>query len=58
LLIKPEGNKVLGSPLRRWGDNIRKDLREIGWKLWTGFIWLRIGTSDESSFAGGKEAET
>jgi len=21
------------------------DLREIGWKAWTGFVWLRTGTS-------------
>jgi hypothetical protein len=27
---------------RRWEDNIKIDLRDIGW---TGFIWLRIGTS-------------
>jgi len=24
--------------------NIKKDLKEIGWEEWTGFIWLRIGT--------------
>jgi hypothetical protein len=23
------------------------DLREIGWGMWIGFIWLRIGTGDE-----------
>jgi hypothetical protein len=37
---------LVGKPLRRhrrrWEDNIRKDLREIDEKLWTGFIWLRI----------------
>jgi hypothetical protein len=27
---KPEGNKLLGRPRRRWEDNIRMDLREIG----------------------------
>jgi hypothetical protein len=26
------------------GDNIRIDLREIGCEVWTGCIWLRIGT--------------
>jgi hypothetical protein len=25
-------------------DNVRTDLKECG-KLWTGFIWLRIGTN-------------
>jgi hypothetical protein len=28
---KPEGKRPLGSPRRRWVDNIRMDLREIGW---------------------------
>jgi hypothetical protein len=31
LVGKPEGNKPLGRPRRRWEDNIRMDLREIGW---------------------------
>jgi hypothetical protein len=28
------------------GDNLRLDHMEIVGKRWTGFIWLRIGTSD------------
>jgi hypothetical protein len=28
---KPEGKRPLGRPRRRWEDNIRIDLREIGW---------------------------
>jgi hypothetical protein len=28
---KPEGKRPLGRPGRRWEDNIRMDLREIGW---------------------------
>jgi hypothetical protein len=28
---KPEGRRLLGSPKRRWVDNIKMDLREIGW---------------------------
>jgi hypothetical protein len=31
LVGKPEGNRSLGSPIRRWEDNIRMDLKEIGW---------------------------
>jgi hypothetical protein len=31
LVGKPEGNRPLGRPRRRWVDNIEKDLREIGW---------------------------
>jgi hypothetical protein len=27
----PEGKKPLGRPRRRWVDNIKMDLREIGW---------------------------
>ena len=30
LLGKPEGNRPLGRPRRRWEDNIRMDLREVG----------------------------
>jgi hypothetical protein len=32
LVGKPEGKRPLGRPMRRWEDNIRKDLREIGWQ--------------------------
>jgi hypothetical protein len=28
---------------RRWDDGIRMYLREIGWGVWIGFDWLRIG---------------
>jgi len=30
LVGKPEGNKPLGRPRRRWVDNIRMDLQEVG----------------------------
>jgi hypothetical protein len=29
---KPEGKTPLGRHRRRWEDNIRIDLREIGWE--------------------------
>jgi hypothetical protein len=45
LVGKPEGKRPLGKPGRRWVDNIKIDDREIGWDLWTGSIWFRIGTS-------------
>jgi hypothetical protein len=47
LVGKPEGKKPLGRPTRRWVDNTKMDLREIGWDgvEWIGWIWLRIGTS-------------
>jgi hypothetical protein len=28
---KPEGKRPLGRPRRRWVDNIKMDLSEIGW---------------------------
>jgi hypothetical protein len=31
LVGKPEGRRPLGKPRRRWMDNIKMDLREIGW---------------------------
>jgi hypothetical protein len=31
LMGKPEGKKPLGRPRRRWEDNIKMDLGEIGW---------------------------
>jgi hypothetical protein len=31
LVGKPEGNRSLVRPRRRWEDGIRMDLREIGW---------------------------
>jgi hypothetical protein len=47
LVGRPEGKRPLGRPIRRWVDNIKMDLREIGWDgvVWTGSNWLRIGTS-------------
>jgi hypothetical protein len=31
LVGKPEGKRPLGRPGRRWVDNIRMDLGEVGW---------------------------
>jgi hypothetical protein len=31
LVGKPEGRRPLGRPRRRWEDNIKTDLREVGW---------------------------
>jgi hypothetical protein len=30
LVERPEGRRLLGKPMRRWEDNIKMDLREIG----------------------------
>jgi hypothetical protein len=44
LVRKPEGKRPLGRPRHRWENGIRMDLREIAWRVWSGFNWLRIGT--------------
>jgi hypothetical protein len=43
LVGSPEGRRPLGRPRRRWEDNIKMDLQDVGWGAWTGLIWLRIG---------------
>jgi hypothetical protein len=49
LVRNPEGKRPLGRPRRRWVDNIRMDLGEVGWDgmVWTGLVWLRIETGGE-----------
>jgi hypothetical protein len=45
---KPDGKRPLGKPMRRWEDNNKMDLQEVGWRgAWTGSSWLRIGTGGE-----------
>jgi hypothetical protein len=39
LVGKPEGKRPLGSPGRRWVDNIKIDLREIEWG---GMDWIDL----------------
>jgi hypothetical protein len=36
---KPEGKRPLGRPRRKWEDNIRMDLREMGWG---GMDWIDL----------------
>jgi hypothetical protein len=36
---KPKGKRPLGRPIRRWEDNIKMDLREIGWG---GMDWIDV----------------
>jgi hypothetical protein len=36
---------LVGKPTHKWEDNIRVDFGEQGGKLYSGFIWLKIGTS-------------
>jgi hypothetical protein len=39
LVGRPEGKRPLGKPRRRWEDNIKMDLREIGID---GANWIRL----------------
>jgi hypothetical protein len=39
LVGKPEGKRPLGRPRRRWVDNIKINLREIGWD---GMDWIEL----------------
>ena len=47
LTDKPTGKIYLGRPRRRWEDNIRIDLKEIGIIRGNGLIRLRIGIIGE-----------
>jgi hypothetical protein len=39
LMGNPEGKRPLGRPRRRWVDNIRMDLGEVGWD---DVDWIRL----------------
>jgi hypothetical protein len=39
-----KGARPLRRPRRRWEDNIKMYLREIGFGMQIGFIWLMTGT--------------
>jgi hypothetical protein len=39
LVGRPEGRRPLGRPRRRWEDNIKMDLQEVGW---VGMDWIEL----------------
>jgi hypothetical protein len=39
LVGKPEGKRPAGKPRRMWVDNVKMDLREIGWD---GMDWINL----------------
>jgi hypothetical protein len=39
LVGKPEGKRPLGRPRRRWVDNIKMELIEVGWD---GMDWIEL----------------
>jgi hypothetical protein len=52
LVGMPEGKRQLGRPRRRWEDNIKMDLQEVGGVVGTGWSWLRIGTGGGHLWVG------
>jgi hypothetical protein len=48
LIGKPEGKRPLGRQRRGWVDNIKMDLREIGW---SGMDWIDL-TQDTKPVEG------
>ena len=38
LVGKPEGKSPLGRPRHRWEDNVKMDLKEVGW----GMDWIDL----------------
>jgi hypothetical protein len=39
-----EGRRPLGRPRRRWEDNIKTDLHEVGW----GMDWIQLAQNRDS----------
>ena len=45
LVGKPEGNRQLGRPRRRWEDNIKMDLQKVGYG---GKDWIDLAQDRDS----------
>jgi hypothetical protein len=48
LLGRPEVKRPLGRPRRRWVDNIKMDLREVGWD---GMNWIDLAQDRDQTFS-------
>jgi hypothetical protein len=44
LVGKPEGKRPLGRTRHRWEDNIKIYLQKVDVRIWTGSMWLWLGT--------------
>jgi hypothetical protein len=44
LVGNPNGKIPFERPRHRWEEEIRMDLKETGWEVWSEFSLLRIGT--------------
>jgi hypothetical protein len=45
---RPEGRRPLGRPRRRWEDNIKMDLQEVGWE---GVVWIDMAQDRDRRWA-------
>jgi hypothetical protein len=54
LVGKPEGKRPLGRPRHRWVDNIKMDLREIGWG---GMDWTDLAQVNLSRYCKDQDIE-
>jgi hypothetical protein len=45
LVGQPDGKTPLGRPRRRWKDNIKWISERLDAAIWTGLIWLMMGTT-------------
>ena len=48
LVGKPDGKRPLGRPMRRWEDNIKMDLQEVGYRV---MDWIELA-QDRAVVAG------
>ena len=48
LVGKPEGKRPLGRPRRRWEDNIKMNLQEVGFR---GMDWIELAEDRDSWWA-------
>lgn len=42
MMGNPQDKKSTGRPKRLWNDNIRTDLSEMDYEMWTWFNWFKI----------------
>jgi hypothetical protein len=45
IIREPKGRRPLGKPGCKWKRIINMDLKQQKVMAWTGYVWLRIGTS-------------
>jgi hypothetical protein len=48
LVGKPDVNKLLGRPRRKWVDNVKMDDREV---LWDGMDWIDLAQDRDQGMA-------